>query len=53
MIKNIAIVMMIDEFMMSDLEKMVALDMIELGYDFQDKADINEFWMEQFRQWTE
>lgn len=37
---------MMEDFMMSDLEKLVALDMIELGYDFQEIADIQEFWTE-------
>lgn len=38
---------------MSELEKMVAHDMIQAGYDYLDPADIQEFWREIVATWTE
>ena len=31
---------------LSDLEKMVMIDMLDKGYDYLDKADIQEYWRE-------
>ena len=31
---------------MSELEKLVALDMLREGYDYVDLADVNEYWHE-------
>ena len=38
---------------MSDLEKLVAVDMILAGYSYYEKADINEYWNERLNTWTE
>jgi hypothetical protein len=39
--------------MMSELEKMAALDMVESGYNYEDKADVNEYWTEIISTWKE
>lgn len=31
---------------MSELEQLIALDMIANGYDHNNVADVNEYWME-------
>ena len=31
---------------MSDHEKLVAIDMLDNGYDYKDRADIIEYWNE-------
>ena len=44
---------MLNGITMSELEKMVAVDMIIQGYDYYNKADINEYWNERLNTWTE
>lgn len=39
--------------MMSELEKMIALDMVEAGYNYEEKADVNEYWTEIISTWKE
>lgn len=39
--------------MLSELEKMVALDMLLTGYDHESFADVNEYWTEIIAQWNE
>jgi hypothetical protein len=34
---------------MSDLEKMVAIEMLYAGYDYMDKADVEEYWSEKLK----
>jgi hypothetical protein len=31
---------------LSDLEKLVMIDMLDKGYDYLDQADIQEYWRE-------
>ena len=38
---------------MSELERLVAIDMIEFGYDFTNPADVDEYWTEIINTWTE
>jgi hypothetical protein len=53
MLERIEMYNMLNGIVMSELEKMVAVDMILEGYDYYSKADINEYWNERLNTWTE